>query len=425
MKNIIFLLLAILCAISCGQNKMEVEWYEGERDPETGIKKYTIVLKNIPKDARDWSLWFSMPWCKNFATDSLSTAQLLEVEAVSYRIVPFRNEDGTAILSPGDSVVVNFYSPVRFSFRAWDAEGFAFQNGDEEPEEVNVNYHYLPLADDTERVKAFGSKMKYIEPSLHDMIPSLKEVEYSANMSEVHIKADDLQVRHISENHPKGWYRLIIGEESYAEVTDRSGARYARTTLLKLLENSTDGTLPCMKIEDWPDLEHRGLMLDVARKFVPVWKLKEYLDLMSRYKLNRCLKNTAKMLYGDHRADAISNHTARRTFLSNIANEIYERLTEVFECTEFDVYRSENTITIEKLMDSDDGITAIELEFYDRYITIYGLYHGCGVDINDVVSIESDDVDDIYEKIEDMLCIAYGKIAENDMRGFLLQYYEE
>jgi hexosaminidase len=286
MKNIIFLLLAILCTISCGQNKMEVEWYEGERDPETGIKKYTIVLKNIPKDARDWSLWFSMPWCKNFATDSLSTAQLLEVEAVSYRIVPFRNEDGTAILSPGDSVVVNFYSPVRFSFRAWDAEGFAFQNGDEEPEEVNVNYHYLPLADDTERVNAFGSKMKYIEPSLHDMIPSLKEVEYSANMSEVHIKADDLQVRHISENHPKGWYRLIIGEESYAEVTDRSGARYARTTLLKLLENSTDGTLPCMKIEDWPDLEHRGLMLDVARKFVPVWKLKEYLDLMSRYKLN-------------------------------------------------------------------------------------------------------------------------------------------
>lgn len=83
MKYIIFLLLAILCTISCGQNKMEVEWYEGERDPETGIKKYTIVLKNIPKDARDWSLWFSMPWCKNFATDSLSTAQLLEVEAVS------------------------------------------------------------------------------------------------------------------------------------------------------------------------------------------------------------------------------------------------------------------------------------------------------------------------------------------------------
>ena len=82
------------------------------------------------------------------------------------------------------------------------------------------------------------------------MIPSLKEVEYSANMSEVHIKADDLQVRHISENHPKGWYRLIIGEESYAEVTDRSGARYARTTLLKLLENSTDGTLPCIEIED-------------------------------------------------------------------------------------------------------------------------------------------------------------------------------
>lgn len=117
--------------------------------------------------------------------------------------------------------------------------------------------------------------------------------------------------------------------------------------------------------------------------------------------------------------------TGSTTALANIANEIYERLTEVFECTEFDVYRSENTITIEKLIDSDDGITAIELEFNDGYIEIYGLYHGFGVDIDDVVSIESDDVDDIYKKIEDMLCIAYGKIAENDMRGFLLQYYKE
>ena len=45
---------------------------------------------------------------------------------------------------------------------------------------------------------------------------------------------------------------------------------------------------------------------------------------MSRYKLNRCLKNTAKMLCGDHRADAISNHTARRTFfaLINMFNEL-------------------------------------------------------------------------------------------------------
>lgn len=286
MKKYISLLISILCIISCHTNKVEVDWYEGERNPETGIKKYTIVLKNIPKDAQDWSLWFSMPWCKNFTTDSLSTAQLLEVEAISYRIVPFKDENGSAILPAGDSVVVNFYSPVKFSFRAWDAEGFAFQNEQGEPLPVKANYHYLPLVDDTERVKAFGSKMKYIEPELHDMIPSLKRVEYSDNTSGIYIKINDLQVKTISESHPKGWYRLVIGENTYAEVVDRSGLIYAKTTLQHLLETSTDGTLRSMEIEDWPDLEHRGLMLDVARRFVPIWKLKEYLDLMSRYKLN-------------------------------------------------------------------------------------------------------------------------------------------
>ena len=207
MKKYISLLISILCIISCNTNKVEVDWYEGERNPESGIKKYTIVLKNIPKDAQDWSLWFSMPWCKNFTTDSLSTAQLLEVEAISYRIVPFKDENGSAILPAGDSVVVNFYSPVKFSFRAWDAEGFAFQNEQGEPFPVKANYHYLPLADDTERVKAFGSKMKYIEPELHDMIPSLKRVEYSDNTSGIYIKINDLQVKTISESHPKMFFK--------------------------------------------------------------------------------------------------------------------------------------------------------------------------------------------------------------------------
>ena len=67
--------------------------------------------------------------------------------------------------------------------------------------------------------------------------------------------------------------------------------------------------------------------------------------------------------------------TGKTTALANLSEEIYERLTEVFECTEFDVYRSENTITIEKLMDSNDGITAIELEFkafIEKVIIEYG-----------------------------------------------------
>ena len=34
-------------------------------------------------------------------------------------------------------------------------------------------------------------------------------------------------------------------------------------------------------------------------------------------------------------------------------------------------------------------------------------------------------LDSIYEKIEDAICIEYGKIAENAMRCVLLKYEEE
>jgi hypothetical protein len=48
----------------------------------------------------------------------------------------------------------------------------------------------------------------------------------------------------------------------------------------------------------------------------------------SRYELNRCLKNIAKMLCGDHRFDAISTHTARRTFFAQINMFIVEMKVE-------------------------------------------------------------------------------------------------
>ena len=68
----------------------------------------------------------------------------------------------------------------------------------------------------------------------------------------------------------------------------------------------------------------------------------------------------------------------------------------------------------------------IDIEFDARNVTITGLYDGCPASDDDVImSTESDDVDSIYEKIEDAICVEYGKIAENDMRGLLLKYYEK
>lgn len=128
----------------------------------------------------------------------------------------------------------------------------------------------------------------------------------------------------------------------------------------------------------------------------------------------------------------ITNQNAETgtTALANMSEEIYERLTTVFECTEFDVCRSlENgTITISRLMYDADGkfMADIDIEFKDGYATVDGYFDGFHSGHDELsVSTESNDVDSIYEKIEDAICVAYGKIAENEMRGWLLKYYEE
>ncbi|MDR1671539.1 MAG: beta-N-acetylhexosaminidase, partial [Alistipes sp.] len=46
-------------------------------------------------------------------------------------------------------------------------------------------------------------------------------------------------------------------------------------------------TLPVVTIEDWPGMAHRGVMLDVARTFVPVDEVKRLIDNVSRHKINR------------------------------------------------------------------------------------------------------------------------------------------
>jgi len=45
--------------------------------------------------------------------------------------------------------------------------------------------------------------------------------------------------------------------------------------------------LPGFRLEDWPEYEHRGLMIDLARHFIPLPSLYKLIDLLSRYKMNR------------------------------------------------------------------------------------------------------------------------------------------
>jgi hexosaminidase len=76
---------------------------------------------------------------------------------------------------------------------------------------------------------------------------------------------------------------IRISENSHA------GVFYGLQTLFQMLPAiRTNGAieLPCLHVEDFPRFGWRGMHLDVSRHYFPPEFIKEYLDLMARYKMN-------------------------------------------------------------------------------------------------------------------------------------------
>ena len=82
-------------------------------------------------------------------------------------------------------------------------------------------------------------------------------------------------------------YRLQIdGDAVTAQANKAAGLFYASQTLIQLL--SDDGkSFPAVKIEDWPAMKYRGVMVDISRGLVPnVATFERILRSLARLKIN-------------------------------------------------------------------------------------------------------------------------------------------
>ncbi|MDE3236864.1 MAG: family 20 glycosylhydrolase [Bacteroidota bacterium] len=91
-----------------------------------------------------------------------------------------------------------------------------------------------------------------------------------------------------------------IGNEGYLlqvnpasiiiRANTKAGIIYGIQTLLQTLPGIRTNALlqvPCMRVTDYPRFQWRGMHLDVCRHFFSPELVKEYIDLMARYKMNR------------------------------------------------------------------------------------------------------------------------------------------
>lgn len=83
-------------------------------------------------------------------------------------------------------------------------------------------------------------------------------------------------------------YRISIREDGVRMVaSSNSGLRHAITTFKQIVRQAHNRKLPCLEIEDWPDLAVRGVYYDVCRGRVPlIERLFELTDRLSDHKIN-------------------------------------------------------------------------------------------------------------------------------------------
>ncbi|WP_410078673.1 family 20 glycosylhydrolase [Barnesiella intestinihominis] len=90
---------------------------------------------------------------------------------------------------------------------------------------------------------------------------------------------------------------IVTGNEAYRIEIDKKGVRlsantetgifYGLQTLLQLLNNGDNKTLPALTINDSPRFPYRGLHLDVSRHFFDKEFVKKQLNAIAYFKMNR------------------------------------------------------------------------------------------------------------------------------------------
>ncbi len=166
----------------------------------------------------------------------------------------------------------------------------AIQNGSiiPKPQHTTINEGHFVLNGNT--------KIAYAQPSIKNLA-----VEFQKTLK-TDIGIDTKLYKCRLHRNPKSTIELILQKgfenEAYQIVVNtkavsckastEAGLFYAIQSLRQLIKTENGKVrIPCMKIDDAPRFAWRGFMLDEARQFFGKKTVMQYLDIMSRLKMNR------------------------------------------------------------------------------------------------------------------------------------------
>ena len=298
--GILFALSTMLLACT-QQAPMSIHWEMGQNDVKPGVCELYYTITNHadrPLTNEGWILYFNYMSLHPIYTEGDQIVQT-EIQASYHSIEP--TADFQPLLPDSSRTFKLLFrgNAIRQTSRP---EGFFLvqtKNGkitNKKPISIPCTYANFTRPEQMKRGIVTWEKTPYADgPYVYDyvqhilnsplnenvqpLLPQPKQIHYTngtcdQSQAELIIRTDANMVRE--------GYRLVITPTSITiEASDEAGVFYAQQTL-----KQWGNTLPCGTIVDYPDLRHRGIMLDVVRNYYPVDSIYRILDIMAYHKLN-------------------------------------------------------------------------------------------------------------------------------------------
>ena len=302
MKNRIYILLfafvAFFTACNSSTEPLSLHWEFGQNDVEPGICEAYLTLTNTSEQElthEDWILYFNLMSLHPIYTEGDALRET-EIQASWHSIEPTQT---FTPLAPGESQTFTLrYKGSAIRENICPEGFFLIQNSKFKinPQPISIPFTYAPYTRPEQMKRGIVTWEKtpyadgayvfdYVERVLGErrevqpLLPQPKQMTYADGVCEV-AKAEIIS--RTDANMVKEGYTMIISPDTIRiEACDEAGVFYAKQTLLQWGE-----TIPCGRVTDYPDLPHRGIMLDVVRNYYPVDSIYRILDMMAYHKLN-------------------------------------------------------------------------------------------------------------------------------------------
>ena len=302
MKNRIYILLfafvAFFTACNSSTAPLSLHWEFGQNDLTPGVCEAYLTLTNTSCDTltnEGWTLYFNLMSLHPIYTEGDALRET-EIQASWHSIEPTQT---FAPLAPGESRTFTLRykgSSIRENIRP---EGFFLvytKHSTLNPKPISIPCTYAPYThpEQMKRGIVTWEKTPYADGAyvfdyvagvlgerreVQPLLPQPKQMIYADGVCEV-AKAEIIS--RTDANMVKEGYTMIISPDTIRiEASDEAGVFYAKQTLKQWGE-----TIPCGRVTDYPDLQHRGIMLDVVRNYYPVDSIYRILDMMAYHKLN-------------------------------------------------------------------------------------------------------------------------------------------